>query len=107
MSNIGQMMKKLQDMQQRMSTLQQELADKEVTGASGGGMVTAVMTGKGILKRVKIDRSLINPSEAEMMEDLIVAAVNDAKTKADTEAQSQLGKLTGGLPLPPGFKLPI
>lgn len=107
MSNIGQMMKKLQDMQSRMSQLQTELSDMEVTGGAGGGMVAAVMSGKGQLKRIKLDRSLINPAEAEVLEDLIVAAVNDAKTKADSIAQDQLGKLTGGLPLPPGFKLPL
>jgi DNA-binding YbaB/EbfC family protein len=107
MSNLGQMMKKLQDMQERMGQLQKELADKEVVAAAGGGMVAATMTGKGELKRVKIDRTLVNPAEVEVLEDLIVAAVNEAKRKADGEAQAQLGKLTGGLPLPPGFKLPL
>ncbi len=107
MSNLGQMMKKMQDMQERMSNLQKELADMDVTGAAGGGMVSAVMNGKGVLRRLKIDPVLVNPAEIGMLEDLIVAAVNDAKSKADAEAQAQLGKLTGGLPLPPGFKLPI
>lgn len=107
MTNIGQMMKKMQEMQSRMSQLQSELADAEVTGSAGGGMVSAVMNGKGLLKRVKLDTSLINPAEAEVLEDLVVAAVNDAKSKADAMAQNQLGKLTGGLPLPPGFKLPL
>ncbi|MBM3514231.1 MAG: YbaB/EbfC family nucleoid-associated protein [Alphaproteobacteria bacterium] len=107
MTNIGQMMKKMQEMQSRMSQLQSELADAEVTGSAGGGMVSAVMNGKGLLKRVKLDTSLINPAETEVLEDLVVAAVNDAKSKADAMAQNQLGKLTGGLPLPPGFKLPL
>ena len=107
MSNLGQMMKKLQDMQARMGQMQQELAEQEITGASGGGMVSAVMNGKGELRRLKVDASLVNPAEKEVLEDLIVAAVNDAKHKADAEAQARMGKLTGGLPLPPGFKLPF
>jgi DNA-binding YbaB/EbfC family protein len=70
-------------------------------------MVQATLNGKGELKRIKIDPSLFKPEEAEVVEDLIVAAVNDAKAKADERMQSEMGKLTGGLPLPPGFKLPF
>jgi len=107
MSNLGSMMKKLHEMQSRMGAMQAELAEKEVTGTAGGGMVTAVMNGKSELRRLKIDPSLMNPAEKEVLEDLIVAAVNDARTKCDAEAQAQMAKLTGGLPLPPGFKLPF
>ena len=107
MKNIGQIMKQVQDMQNRMSDMQAQLAEMEMTGASGGGMVQATMNGKGELKRMKIDPSLIVANEAEVLEDLIVAAVNDVKTKVDTHSQAEMSKLTGGLPLPPGFKLPF
>jgi DNA-binding YbaB/EbfC family protein len=107
MKNIGQMMQKVQEMQARMGELQQKLAEMEVSGAAGGGMVNATVSGKGELRGLKIDPSLINPAEKEMLEDLIVAAVNDAKGKADAAAQSEMGKITGGLPLPPGFKMPF
>jgi DNA-binding YbaB/EbfC family protein len=107
MKNLGQIMKQVQDMQTRMSEMQAKLADVEVTGAAGAGMVQATLNGKGELKRVKIDPSLFKPEEAEVVEDLIVAAVNDAKGKVDERMQSEMGKLTGGLPLPPGFKLPF
>ena len=107
MKNIGQIMKQVQDMQSRMSEMQAKLADMEMTGASGGGMVQATMNGKGELKRMKIDPSLIAPAESEVLEDLIVAAVNDAKSKVDDYSQTEMGKLTGGLPLPPGLKLPF
>jgi hypothetical protein len=70
-------------------------------------MVAAVLNGKGEMRRIKIDASLVTPSEKEVLEDLIVAAVNDARAKADAEAQAQMAKLTGGLPLPPGLKLPF
>ena len=105
MKNLGQIMKQVQDMQERMSEMQAKLAEIEVNGASGAGMVQATVNGKGELKRIKIDPSLFKPEEAEVVEDLIVAAANDAKSKADERMQSEMGKLTGGLPLPPGFKL--
>lgn len=107
MKNIGQIMKQVQDMQNRMSDMQAKLAEMEMTGSSGGGMVRATMNGKGELKRMKIDPSLIVASEAEVLEDLIVAAVNDVKAKVDDHSQAEMSKLTGGLPLPPGFKLPF
>jgi DNA-binding YbaB/EbfC family protein len=107
MKNLGQMMQKVQEMQSRMGDMQARLADMEVSGQSGGGMITATLNGKGALRRMKIDPSLINPAEKEMLEDLIVAAVNDAKGKVDVAAESEMGKITGGLPLPPGFKLPF
>jgi len=107
MKNLGQMMKQVQDMQARMAEMQEKLLDVEVMGASGGGMVQATLNGKGAVKALKIDPSLVNPAETEVLEDLIVAAINDAKTKADDKLQSEMSKLTGGLPLPPGFKLPF
>ncbi|MBL8631444.1 MAG: YbaB/EbfC family nucleoid-associated protein [Rhodospirillaceae bacterium] len=107
MKNIGQMMQKVQEMQTRMGEMQQKLADLEVAGAAGGGMVNVVVSGKGEMRSIKIDPSLINAAEKDMLEDLIVAAVNDAKAKADATAQAEMGKITGGLPLPPGFKMPF
>jgi DNA-binding YbaB/EbfC family protein len=107
MKNLGQMMKQVQDMQARMTDMQEKLLDVEVMGASGGGMVQATLNGKGAVKALKIDPSLVNPGETEALEDLIVAAINDAKAKVDDKLQSEMSKLTGGLPLPPGFKLPF
>jgi DNA-binding YbaB/EbfC family protein len=107
MKNLGQMMQKVQEMQTRMGEMQARLAEMEVAGQSGGGMISAIMNGKGELRRIKIDASLVVPTEKEMLEDLIVAAVNDAKAKVDTTAQSEMAKVTGGLPLSPGFKLPF
>jgi DNA-binding YbaB/EbfC family protein len=107
MKNLGQLMKQVQDMQSRMGEMQEKLAEMEVTGSAGAGLVQATLNGKSDLRRVKIDPSLVNPGEIEVLEDLIVAAVNDAKAKVDEKLQSEMSKLTGGLPLPPGFKLPF
>ena len=87
MKNLGQIMKQVQDMQSRMAEMQDKLGEIEVTGASGGGMVQATVNGKGDVRRIKIDPSLLKPEEAEVLEDLIVAAVNDAKSKADAHSQ--------------------
>lgn len=107
MKNLGQIMKQVQEMQGRMAEMQEKLVDIEISGASGGGMVQATLNGKGAVKTVKIDPSLLNPSEGEVLEDLIVAAINDAKAKVDEKVQGEMSKFTGGLPLPPGFKLPF
>lgn len=100
-------MKQVQDMQTRMSEMQEKLADIEITGASGAGMVQATLNGRSELKRLKIDPSLLKPEDAEVLEDLVVAAVNDARGKVERHTQDEMSKLTGGLPLPPGFKLPF
>lgn len=106
--NLGQMMKQAQEMQERMATLQEEISRLEVTGQSGGGMVTAVLNGKGDARALSIDPALLSdPSEKEVLEDLIVAAFNDAKTKADQRMQEETQKLMGGLQLPPGMKMPF
>ncbi len=105
MKNIGQLMKHAQEMQSKMGEMQEKLAETEVDGASGGGMVQVVMSAKGELKKLKIDPSLVTPSDVEMLEDLIVAACADAKGKAEAYMAEEMSKLTGGLPLPPGFKL--
>jgi DNA-binding YbaB/EbfC family protein len=107
MKNLGQMMKQVQDMQTRMAEMQEKMGAQEITGASGGGMVQVTVNGKGELKRIKIDPSLVVPADVEMLEDLIVIAVTDAKSKADAISQAEMSKLTGGLPLPPGLKLPF
>ncbi len=107
MKNLGQMMKQAQQMQAKMAELQAALDQAEVTGQSGGGMVTITTSAKGDPKKVKIDPALINPSDAEVLEDLIVAAMRDARQKGEALVQEEMGKLTGGLSLPPGFKLPF
>ncbi len=107
MKNLGQIMKQVQDMQTRMAEMQEKMGAQEIAGASGGGMVQATVNGKGELKRIKIDPSLVVPADVEVLEDLIVAAVGDAKGKADAASQAEMSKLTGGLPLPPGMKLPF
>jgi nucleoid-associated protein EbfC len=107
MKNIGQMMKQAQQMQERMAELQARLDQTEVTGQAGGGMVQATLTGKGELRRLKIDPSLLSPSEVTVLEDLVVAAVNDARRHVEQMVSEEMSKLTGGLKLPPGMKLPF
>lgn len=107
MKNLSQMLKQAQEMQSRMAEMQTALADLEVVGQSGGGFVTVTVNGKGDVKRVKLDPKLVDPNEVEVLEDLIVAAAQDAKSKADVRMQEEMAKLTGGLQLPPGFKLPF
>ena len=105
--NIAQMMKQVQDMQGKMADMQGRLSDVEVTGQSGGGMVVATMNGKGELKMIKLDAKLVDPAEIEMLEDLVVAACNDAKAKAEAQVATETEKVMGGLKLPPGVKLPF
>ncbi len=107
MKNLGQMMKQAQQMQPRMAELQARLGELEVDGQSGGGLVHATLTGKGELRRLKIDQSLAKPEETEVLEDLVVAAVNDARKRVDAMVAEEMSKLTGGLQLPPGMKLPF
>lgn len=105
--NLQKMMKQAQAMQAKMGQVQAEIEAKEVEGSSGGGAVKITLTGKGHALRLSIDPSVINASEKDILEDLIVAAINDAKNKADTAAADEMSKLTAGLQLPPGFKLPV
>jgi nucleoid-associated protein EbfC len=107
MKNLGQMLKQAQEMQTRMSELQEKLADSEVSGNAGAGMVQVTLTGKGETKRVRIDKALLVPDEVEVLEDLLLAAFNDAKSRLDAHVAEEMQKLTGGLQLPPGFKLPF
>lgn len=105
MKDIMGLMKQAQAMQQKMADMQAELDNVEVEGAAGGGMVKVTMTAKGSLKGISIDPSLMNPDEREILEDLIVAAVGDARQKAERTMQERMSELTKGLPLPPGLKL--
>ena len=105
MKDLMGMMKQVQQMQAKMQEMQQELADMEVIGQSGAGMVTVTLNGKGEMRGVKIDPSLMKPDEAEIVEDLIVAATADAKVKVDAASQEKMKAMTGGLPIPPGLKL--
>ncbi len=107
MKNIGRLMQQAQEMQAKMAEMQERLADIEVSGGAGGGMVTATLNGKGELRRLKIDPSLAEPAEVEVLEDLVVAAVNDAKAKVEVHVAEEMRKITGGLDLPPGMKLPF
>ena len=107
MKNLSQMLKQAQEMQSKMAEMQTALEQIEVTGQSGAGLVSVTVSGKGEVKKVKIDPKLADPSEVEVLEDLIVAAAKDAKSKADAQMAEQMSKLTGGLSLPPGFKLPV
>ena len=101
------MMKQARELQGKMEQLQQEVAALEVEGSAGGGLVSITMNGKSEIKRVRIDPSLLKPEEAEIVEDLIVAAVNDARTKAEAKLADRMRDLTGGLQFPPGMKLPF
>lgn len=105
--NISQMMKQIQDMQTKMTEIQGRLADIEVLGQAGGGMVTVTLNGKAEARKVKIDPKLATPSELEMLEDLIVAAFNDAKQKAEQHIAAETEKMMGNMKLPPGVKLPL
>jgi len=107
MKDLGDMMKKAQELQSKLDEFQKELDTLEVLGQSGGGLVTVTLNGKGVMRRVSIDPSLLKPEEAEVLEDLIVAAHNDAKAKVEQRAAEQAEQLTGGMGLPPGFKLPL
>jgi len=107
MKNLGQMMKQAQEMQTRMQQMQDALAEVEVTGQSGAGMVNVTLNGKGEMKKLKLDKSVVDPEDVEVIEDLIVAAFNDAKLKVEQHVAEETQKLMGGMKLPPGMKLPF
>lgn len=104
MADFMNILRQAQEMQGKFQKIQEELAQLTISGSAGGGMVTAEVSGTGQLKKIRIDPSVVNPADIEMLEDLVTVAVSDAQQKAQTAAQEQMGKLTGGLPLP--FKLP-
>lgn len=105
MRDLMGMMGQVKAMQERMQRIQEELAGMTITGQSGAGLVTVTLNGKGDMTALKIDPSLMRPDEAEIVEDLVVAATADAKAKVEATMQSKMAEVTGGLPLPPGLKL--
>jgi len=105
MKDMMKILQQAQEMQGRMKKLQDELESMTITGTAGGGMVTADVNGQGILKRVKIDASVVNPADTEMLEDLVTVAVSEAQKKAQERQQQEMGALAGGMNLP--FKLPF
>jgi len=107
MVNLGNMMKQAQELQKKMAQAQEKLSTIEVEGVSGGGVVKVVATAKGEVKRIHLDQSLLKPEDKEITEDLIVAALNDAKQKGENAAQEEMKSVTGGIPLPPGMKMPF
>ncbi len=107
MKNLANMMKQAQEMQTKMAEMQERLAEAEVTGVSGGGMLEVRMNGKGEIRGLKIDPALVDPNEVEVLEDLIMAAANDAKAKVEEMTREQMREITGGLNLPPGMNLPF
>ncbi|NVK01459.1 MAG: YbaB/EbfC family nucleoid-associated protein [Oceanospirillaceae bacterium] len=106
MSGMGNIMKQAQKMQEEMQKAQEEVAKAEVTGESGAGLVSIVMNGRHDVKRVSIDDSLME-DDKEILEDLIAAAINDAVRKVESNTQEKMGKITQGMGMPPGFKMPF
>ena len=107
MKNLGQLMKQAQEMQDKMADMQSSLVSIEIEGVAGAGLVKVTLNGKGEMRRLNIDPTLVSAEEAEILEDLIVAAHNDAKGKIEARVQEETQKLMGGLSLPPGMKFPF
>ncbi len=107
MKNLAGMLKQAQQMQQKMADMQAALESAEVDGTAGGGMVVVTLSGKGEMKRIRIDKSIATPEDVEMLEDLILAAHKDAKAQAEARAAEEMKKVTGGLELPLGMSLPF
>ena len=105
MKDLMKMMKQAQEIQGRIQQMQEDLASLQMEGQSGGGLVKVTLNGKMEARAVKLDPSLLKPEDAEMLEDLILAALQDAKVKVEQASQAKMQELTGGLPLPPGLKL--
>jgi DNA-binding YbaB/EbfC family protein len=105
LKDLGGLMAQAQQMQQKVKELQEQLERQEIVGSSGAGMVKVTVSGKGETRKVEIDASLLKPDDKGVVEDLIVAAANDARAKVEAAVQEQMKQITGGLPLPPGFKL--
>jgi DNA-binding YbaB/EbfC family protein len=107
MVNINQFLKQAQSMQKKMEEFKEKMAATEYVGKAGGNLVSLVLNGESQLKSISIDPSILKAEEKEMVEDLIVAAFNDAKNKVDSDSQNQLSSSLGGMGLPPGMKLPF
>jgi len=107
MKNLAGLMKQAQQMQSKMEEMQTKLQALEITGESGAGLVKVTLNGKSDIKRIKIDPKVIDPTDPEVLEDLIAAAFRDAKTKIEAVSAEEMQKVTGGMQLPPGMKLPF
>lgn len=107
MKDMAKLFQQAQEMQARMGEMQAKMAEMEARGVAGGGLVAVTLNGQNQMRRVEIDPSLLRPEEAEILEDLITAAYHDAKSRLDALLQQEMSKLTGGIKLPPGFKLPF
>ena len=107
MKDIGDIMKQAAGLQSKMQEMQEKIAAMEVEGQAGAGMVKVTLNGKGYAKAVSLDPSLFDEGEQEVLEDLIAAAINDAKSKLEEKSAQEMQSLTSGLPLPPGFKMPF
>ncbi len=107
MKDLGELMKQAGAMQAKLASAQEAIAALEVEGQSGGGMVKIIVNGKGYVKAVAIERALLRPEDGEVVEDLIAAALNDAKSKLDARASEEMKAIAAGFPLPPGMKLPF
>ncbi len=107
MKNLAGLMKQAQQMQQKMADMQAKLDATEIEGVAGAGLVRVILSGKGALKRVKVDPKLADPADVEMLEDLLIAAHADAKSKLDEMTESEMKNATGGMNLPAGLKLPF
>ena len=107
MKNLGLMMKQAQEMQSKMNDVQNKLGEMEVVGTSGAGIVEIILSGKNDVKSLKIDPSVIDKSDPGVLEDLIIAAFNDARSKVEVRVSEKMAEITGGIQLPPGFKLPF
>ncbi len=107
MNNMSQIMKQAKAMQEKMAEMQKKIEETEIEGSSGGGAVKIVMNGKHEVKNLFIDPSIVNSDEKEVLEDLIIAALNDVNKKIAENTNNQLGSISGGMGLPPGLKLPF
>ncbi|AQX27468.1 MULTISPECIES: YbaB/EbfC family nucleoid-associated protein [unclassified Bartonella] len=107
MRDMMNIIKKTKEMQTKMQQIQSELANLEATGIAGGGLVNITINGKNAISSIKIDTSLMNPKDVEILEDLVIAAYNDAKTKLDVIIEEKTKSVTAGLPIPPGFQFPF
>ncbi len=106
MKNLGNMMKQVQEMQAKMADMQARLDEMAVTGQAGAGLVKVTLNGKNLMQSIEVDDSLMKPDEKEILEDLLMAAYNEARAKVDQLVAEQMKDVTGGMALPPGFNLP-
>jgi hypothetical protein len=107
MKNLAGMMKQAQQMQSKMQEMQAKLEAMEITGEAGAGLVKVAMNGKSDMRKIKIDPKIVDPADTQLLEDLILAAARDARTKVEARMAEEMQKVTGGIELPPGMKLPL